>query len=164
MNYKEELIYGIAGTISIIIITFFFVLNYQRRISNFQPVTNNQLSGNQNNTVNPNPLNGTILTADEIAKHNSEKDCWLIIDNNVYDVTNYLFLHPGGVSNITQYCGTNGTTGYVTKGGKGSHSFRANGILKLLLLGALKGPVINQPSNIQQNLLQLPQGGRNNDD
>ena len=159
MNYKKELIYGTAGTILVIIITIFFAINYQRQIANFQPNT-----GNQNNSITPNLANNTILSPSEVAKHNSEKDCWLIIDNNVYDVTNYLFLHPGGVSNITQYCGTDGTTGYATKGGKGSHSFRANGILKLLLLGGLKGPLINQPSNIQQNLLQLPQGGGNNND
>jgi alkylation response protein AidB-like acyl-CoA dehydrogenase len=32
----------------------------------------------------------------EIANHNTEKSCWLVIDNVVYDVTKFLNSHPGG--------------------------------------------------------------------
>jgi len=36
------------------------------------------------------------FTLKEIATHNNKKDCWLVINDVVYDVTNYLDEHPGG--------------------------------------------------------------------
>mmetsp|Transcript_10785 Transcript_10785/g.15000 ORF Transcript_10785/g.15000 Transcript_10785/m.15000 type:complete len:522 (+) Transcript_10785:178-1743(+) len=32
----------------------------------------------------------------EVASHNSAEDCWLVIDDHVYDVTRMLHSHPGG--------------------------------------------------------------------
>lgn len=37
-----------------------------------------------------------FFTKEEVAKHNSEEDCWLIIHGNVYDVSDYVGEHPGG--------------------------------------------------------------------
>ncbi len=36
------------------------------------------------------------ITYAEVAKHNKPDDCWLIIGDHVYDVTNYINEHPGG--------------------------------------------------------------------
>jgi hypothetical protein len=35
---------------------------------------------------------------DEVALHTAEKDCWLTIHQQVYDVTKYLVEHPGGLT------------------------------------------------------------------
>lgn len=35
-------------------------------------------------------------TMDDVEIHDEEDDCWIVIDNKVYDVTDFLDEHPGG--------------------------------------------------------------------
>lgn len=52
----------------------------------------------------------TILyTREEVLMHNNENDCWIIINNKVYDITKYLALHPGGKKILLQYAGQDST-------------------------------------------------------
>jgi len=46
----------------------------------------------------------------EVALHNTEKDCWIIVDGKVYDVTDYILDHPGGDS-ILNYAGGDSSQG-----------------------------------------------------
>lgn len=45
------------------------------------------------------------FTRQEIEKHDNEKDCWLVIDKQVYDVTSVLSWHPGGKAAILGHAG-----------------------------------------------------------
>lgn len=42
---------------------------------------------------------------EEISKHNTINDCWIVINNHVFDVTNYLKRHPGGSKIILKFAG-----------------------------------------------------------
>jgi len=48
-------------------------------------------------------------TLDEIAKHNSESDCWVAVNGQVLDATSFLSKHPGGKQAILLYSGKDAT-------------------------------------------------------
>ena len=54
---------------------------------------------------------GRRISADEVAKHNTPDDIWLIIRDKVYDFTEYLPLHPGGEA-ILRNAGADSTSGF----------------------------------------------------
>lgn len=56
-----------------------------------------------------------VLDIQEIAKHNLQSDCWMIIDSKVYNFTSYLGVHPGEASSMLPYCGRDGLQGFATK-------------------------------------------------
>jgi len=46
-----------------------------------------------------------VITADEVAKHNKDGDCWLIIHDIVYDISTFLPEHPGGKKVVLKEAG-----------------------------------------------------------
>lgn len=45
------------------------------------------------------------ISAEEVAKHKTESDCWVIVNGQVLDVTEFLPDHPGGKKAILLYAG-----------------------------------------------------------
>jgi L-lactate dehydrogenase (cytochrome) len=37
-----------------------------------------------------------IVNVEEIKKHSTEDDCWIVIDDVVWDITDFISIHPGG--------------------------------------------------------------------
>jgi cytochrome b involved in lipid metabolism len=82
--------------------------------------------------------NNQTITITDFARHNTAGDCWIRINGNVYDVTNFLSMHPGGPDFILPFCGGPDATGaFATKDGRGTHSPRAEELLKQMLVGTL---------------------------
>ena len=52
---------------------------------------------------------GKTYTIDEVAKHNSKDDIWVVVDGQVLDVTKFLPDHPGGEKAILLYAGRDAT-------------------------------------------------------
>ncbi|KAJ2681944.1 Cytochrome b5 [Coemansia spiralis] len=74
------------------------------------------------------------FVAAEIAKHNTRKDIWIVISNNVYDVTGFLEEHPGGEEVILEYAGRDATEAFEDIG----HSDDARDMLKEFMIGKLE--------------------------
>lgn len=49
------------------------------------------------------------FTVEEVARHQSKGDCWVVLNNQVYDVTEFLPDHPGGKNAILLYGGKDAT-------------------------------------------------------
>ncbi|PNS14012.1 Cytochrome b2, mitochondrial [Sphaceloma murrayae] len=52
------------------------------------------------------------ITVDEISKHASSDDCWIVIDGAVWDLTEFAPDHPGGAHIITRHAGHDASTTY----------------------------------------------------
>jgi L-lactate dehydrogenase (cytochrome) len=37
-----------------------------------------------------------IVTIEEIKKHSTEDDCWIVVDDVIWDITDFIPSHPGG--------------------------------------------------------------------
>jgi len=51
----------------------------------------------------------TEFSLDDVAKHNTEKDCWVVVNGQVLNVTNFLSKHPGGKPAIMLFAGKDAT-------------------------------------------------------
>jgi cytochrome b involved in lipid metabolism len=51
-------------------------------------------------------------TLKQVTEHNKVGNCWSAVGANVYNLTTWIPLHPGGKSVIVSMCGTNGTAAY----------------------------------------------------
>ena len=54
-------------------------------------------------TLNGNHVN--LFTSDEVSMHDTAEDCWVIHDDFVYNVTDFIEKHPGGAELILNYAG-----------------------------------------------------------
>ncbi len=54
----------------------------------------------------------------EVAQHNSDSDMWLVINDHVYDVSQYSIEHPGGPIVLQNKAGRNATNAFT----QASHS------------------------------------------
>ncbi|KAK0078494.1 hypothetical protein PV325_000046 [Microctonus aethiopoides] len=58
----------------------------------------------------------TVFTADEVARHNSANDLWMIMHGGVYNLTKFLQEHPGGEEVLLNLAGMDGTTCFEEMG------------------------------------------------
>lgn len=79
-----------------------------------------------------------VFTLEDVAAHDSEDDCWMVVEDKVYDFTAYIPKHPAPPFVMTQWCGKDATEGMRTKGYGREHSPAAWAMMEEYLVGKLK--------------------------
>jgi len=78
-----------------------------------------------------------VFSLEEVKRHakgGPEKDVWIVIHDNVYDVTKFLDEHPGGEEVLFDSSGTDGTEPFEDVG----HSTDARDMMEEYLIGTLQ--------------------------
>lgn len=118
---------------------------YQANKAGVQPVDKTSGQGTSSGNI--------VLLMEEITKHNSAADCWMVNNNKVYDVTSAISAHPGGHDAIIPYCGKDGTKVFKTKNKSTpeDHSAKAYSWLDSLYIGDVGQTVSNSAvQNVKQ--------------
>ncbi len=58
-----------------------------------------------------------VITRDQVAQRSSADDCWVIIDDVVYDLTDFIAEHPGGEVNVVNTCGSDASDVFAGEAG-----------------------------------------------
>ena len=110
----------------------------------------------------PLAIAGTVVTApsaqaatftlQDVQQHASGQDCWSIVSGNVYDLTSWIGLHPGGQSTITAMCGRDATASYVSQHSRESSPAKA---LARYLIGTLSGSSTPPPTTSTYTMTEV---------
>ena len=79
----------------------------------------------------------TRYSLNDVATHGNADDCWMVIDGQVYDLTEYLPKHPTRPEVIVPWCGKGATLAYNTKNRGRPHSSYASRKLQTYCIGIL---------------------------
>lgn len=130
---KKELFFGLFLIIFVGVVVYLSLSKENKfNIKNGRPIEKEQ----EKQSASQMPVK--IFSKSEVSAHNNQSDCWLIVDNKIYDVTSYIDIHEGGRV-IVNYCGSDATEAFNTKGGKGKpHKPKAFEDLQRLYIGNLE--------------------------
>lgn len=92
---------------------------------------------------NTQPQGTEKYSLEEIARHTSEGDAWLVHSTKVYDVSKFLERHPGGQDILVKNCGKD-VTEIMNSADFHKHSKIAYGWLQKYYIGKVKEEVGNR--------------------
>lgn len=140
MKIQKEVIIGLILVLIVAGFIGYSILGSRENKAGGSAQTNTKQTGQTGVNSSPsNTPNSKTLTMAEVAKHGTPSDCWIVISNKVYNVTNFEDSHPGGKQTIISSCGADATEKFMTKGGKGSHSPKAQQALQSFYIGNVNG-------------------------
>ncbi|XP_018574979.1 cytochrome b5-like [Anoplophora glabripennis] len=79
------------------------------------------------------PAFDKTITLEEVSWHDHARDCWIIIYDRVYDITDFLEEHPGGSDILLEYAGREASVAFRGSG----HSAQAIRALDKFCIGEL---------------------------
>lgn len=151
LGIKQELIVGIASVLLCLVLVVYHFIAYEKLTSRLSASPTTETISQE-----------TKLDTEQIALHKTPQDCWIIVENKVYDVTDFLSRHPGGGQLISPYCGMDATQPFLTQGGRGGHSTQAEQLLQLIYIGEVNGTIIHNKN--AQTIKDIPINSEDDDD
>lgn len=94
------------------------------------------------------------ISASELRKHNTVHDCWIALNGEVYDVTAFLQMHPGGVARLMEVAGGDATEKFYQ-----IHSDSVFEKMKnnLIYIGKLKGSIDKTYTDEELRIIEMKQ-------
>jgi cytochrome b involved in lipid metabolism len=128
-----------VGLVCFVLIGGFWQKKHAKPTSMTQQSQPQQETAQPETTV-PTPQSSiTSFSTREVAPHNNAANCWIVIENKVYDVSPFLREHPGGISMVMPYCGKDATEAFNSKGGTGGkHTSTAQQLKDSYFIGNLQ--------------------------
>lgn len=85
-----------------------------------------------------------MMGLEAMSKHNSAEDCWVAIDGNVYDLTDFASKHPGGSAVILDVAGKEASNEFLAAG----HSMKARKMMTKYMVGHILSRAYEQKDDV----------------
>lgn len=128
MNIKNI----VTASLAVFIVAVVAILGYALLQNNSQPAVVQNTLDQQASQAKP---ASSGITMQDFQAHNSPDDCWVIVGNAVYDVTQFAPNHPAGADKILSLCGQDATTAFNTRQGRGPHPDKSKDVLNNYYVG-----------------------------
>lgn len=88
-----------------------------------------------------------VITMVEVASHNSTESAWVAIDGDVYDITKFIPMHPGGAALLAAHAGTDATEAFFDM-------HRSDILLKYkrFIIGRVSTAKVGRPRALDQHI------------
>ncbi|KAL1491183.1 hypothetical protein ABEB36_011821 [Hypothenemus hampei] len=107
-----------------------------------QIITNTIFDSNKSDVLHK---NNKTIELKEVSWHDTRNDCWIIVYDRVYDITDFLNEHPGGDDILLEHAGRDATIAFRGTG----HSAQAVRALDKYFIGELP---------LEERLFRKPNG------
>jgi cytochrome b involved in lipid metabolism len=140
----------LAGGLSTVAVAGVVILSVLVGHSGAQATWGNRIAATQGQELpaptdpTPGASSDSGIGVAEVQKHNTAKDCWTVVNSNVYDLTSYISSHAGGASVLTAICGKDGTKAFT---GQHAGEQKPSADLSSLLVGPLSTSSVGSGSS-----------------
>jgi uncharacterized membrane protein len=114
------------GHLTVVAAIAVLALTFLTGHSGAQSVWEGKLEITTSQTQTSSNSSSATYSAADLKRNASATSCWSVIDGNVYDLTKWIALHPGGEGTIKALCGTDGSAIFA-----GQHGGQATAVSTL---------------------------------
>lgn len=129
---KKNILIILTGVVIIGVGWFLYTIEKYKPTTYVENTTSGEVT--INTTTGTSTLGSKSFTLPEISSHDNATSCYSAINGQIYDLTAWVNMHPGGQGPILAVCGTDGTKKFM-KEHKGGEKFMT--ILTRFKIGTL---------------------------